>query len=133
MEVDARPSDAMVLALRVGCPIMVATSVFESNSVSLNPSSQGQYGLESQELTEDLKLAFGFCGEGVLVSHVEPGSKAARDGLLRGDILVQVTETLLHHVEDLENAIAGATGDLKARVYRGGKFLSVTLHPRGAP
>lgn len=129
LEIDARPSDAMVLALRAGCPIMVATPVFESRSASLHPVLHTQYGVDVQELTENLKRAFGFPGEGVLVSQVKGGSQAAHDGLIRGDILVQIAGTPIRHVEDLEKAISGATGDLTARVYRGGRFHSMTLHP----
>lgn len=133
MQIDARPSDAMVLALRAGCPIMVATSLFEAQSAILKVSSVGQYGLEVQELTEDLKAAMGFHGEGILIAQVEPGSKAAHDGLLRGDILVQVTGTPLSRVEDLEKTMGGSESDLNVRVYRRGSFISMTLHPQESP
>ena len=130
--IDARPSDAMVLALRTDCPIYVVRSVFESHSVSLDSPLKIQYGLTVQKLTDDLKPGFDYTGEGVLVSAVEPGSKAARDGLLRGDILVQVSGIPLKRVEDVEAILEEATDALVSRIYRDGRLVSVVLYPNGS-
>jgi bifunctional DNase/RNase len=129
MEVDSRPSDAMVLALRAECPIVVSATLFDSQSARLHVSSVQKYGLDVQELTEDLKSALGFRGEGILISQVEPESSASRDGLLHGDILVQADGVPISRVEDLEKTMGGAKGDLKVSVHRDGSLISMTLHP----
>jgi S1-C subfamily serine protease len=110
----------------------VVRSVLESHSVSLDSPRKVRYGLTVQELTDDLKPAFDYTGEGVLVSSVEPGSEAARDGLLRGDILVQVRGIPLQGVEDFDAILDQAADALKARVYRNGEFISLVLYPNVA-
>jgi bifunctional DNase/RNase len=129
--IDARPSDAMVLALRTDCPIYAVRSVLESHSVSLDSPRKVRYGLTVQELTENLKVGFDYTGEGVLISAVEPGSEAARDGLLRGDILVQIKGIALKGVQDVEAILDEATDALVSRIYRDGWLISLVLYPNG--
>jgi bifunctional DNase/RNase len=129
---DARPSDALVLALRTDCPIYVVRSMLESYSVSLESARKVRYGLTVQELTEALKVGFDYAGEGVLISAVEPKSDAARDGLLRGDILVQIKGIALRRVQDVEAILDKATGVLVSRIYRDGWLISLVLYPNGS-
>jgi hypothetical protein len=133
LEIDARPSDAMVLAVRAGCPILVEETLFTTRSLSLSLPPDRRYGLELQELTEDLKAALGFHGDGVLVAEVESGGPADKAGLRREDILTQVGERPLSGVEDLERALAEPRGALEVKVFRKGKSLSVTLPLPGDP
>ncbi len=133
LEIDARPSDAMVLATRAGCPILVETSLFVTRSLSLNLPPDRRYGLELQELTEDLKKALGFRGDGLLVAQVEIGGLAEKAGLRREDILTHVGERTLRRVEDLEKALAEPQGATEVKVFRKGAVLSVTLPVPGAP
>ena len=133
LEIDARPSDAMVLATRVGCPILVETGLFMARSLALNLPPDRRYGLEVQELTEDLKKALGFRGDGVLVAQVELGGLAEKAGLRREDILTRVGERPLRRVEDLERALAEPQGAMEVKVFRKGADLSLTLPVSSAP
>jgi bifunctional DNase/RNase len=129
-DVDSRPSDAMVLAVKVGCPILIDASLFETQSVALEQSGLSRYGLELQELTNDLKAALEFRGEGLLVSQVEAGSQAEKDGLERVDILTKIGGHPVRQAKDLEEALAAAKDRLSATVYRSGRTVELTLHPQ---
>lgn len=64
-------------------------------------------------------------GDGVLVSEVDPDSKAAMIGITKGDIIVQVETTEIKNVKDF---IKATKGDMKKRIYifrRGGIFAIV--------
>jgi bifunctional DNase/RNase len=128
-EVDARPSDAMVLAVRCGCPLAVEASLFRDHSFALPKEALQQYGMELQDLTEGLAGALGYRGEGVLVSQVEPSGLADKSGLRREDILVEAGGKPLKRAADLEDSLPAPREGLAIKVYRGGKFLSLTLPP----
>jgi bifunctional DNase/RNase len=127
IEVDARPSDSMVLALQASCPILVETSLFNDQSLPLDLPPLRTYGLEVQELTEELKVVLGYLGEGILVTQVEQDSPAGRDGILREDILVQAGGKALRSIEDLEEALSDAQGDLEVQIFRQGTLQLLTL------
>ncbi|MBN2781712.1 MAG: Do family serine endopeptidase [Campylobacterales bacterium] len=64
-------------------------------------------------------------GDGVLVSEVDPDSKAAMIGITKGDIIVQVETTEIKNIKDF---IKATKGDMKKRIYifrRGGIFAIV--------
>lgn len=50
--VDSRPSDALALAVRYGCPIRVATKVFETAHVELADSDQNEEDAIRRKLEE---------------------------------------------------------------------------------
>lgn len=128
VEIDARPSDAMVLALKASCPILVEDSLFEDQSLPLDLPPLRLYGLEVQELTDELKAVLGYEGEGILVAQVDPNSPAGRDGILREDILVHAGGKPLHRVEDFEKVLSEAHGNLEIRVFRRGAIQPLTLN-----
>jgi bifunctional DNase/RNase len=128
VEIDARPSDAMVLALKASCPILVEDSLFEDQSLPLDLPPLRLYGLDVQELTDELKSVLGYEGEGILVAQVDPNSPAGRDGILREDILVHAGGKPLNRVEDFEKVLSEAHGNLEIRVFRGGAIQPLTLN-----
>ncbi len=129
VDVDARPSDAMVLAVKAGCPILVEASLFESRGIPLEVSHARRYGIEVQHLSSDLKAALGYEGDGVLISSVAPGSRADQDGLRREDIIVRLADRAILETDDVEGAIAEAGGEIQAQVFRSKGRLSLTVHP----
>lgn len=129
VDVDARPSDAMVLAVKAGCPILVEISLFESRGIPLEVSHTRRYGIEVQPLSSDLKAALGYEGDGVLISSVAPGSRAEEDGLKREDIIVRLAERAILEADDVERAMAEAGGEIKAQVFRSKGLLTLTVHP----
>jgi uncharacterized protein len=113
--VDARPSDAMALALRSGAPIYVAEGILTTAGVAASEKEGGaarpasleeHIGLWFQELSPELAGHFGFeGGGGVLVSRVASGSAAEAAGLAAGDIIVRVDGQQIDSPQGLAGAL----------------------------
>ena len=134
IEIDARPSDSMVLALKAKAPVFVASKMFREMSVSLKEErgAEAQYGITAQELTSSLAQSFSFKStRGVLVSDVGPGSPAEKDGLQRGDIIAEIGGEATPDVKSLRAALNKMKGPVKARIFRKGEFIPLTLHGKG--
>lgn len=132
-EIDARPSDSIVIALKFKSPIFVSKSLFREMAVSLEEQEaiEERYGLTIQELTPLLAQSFSYKStRGVLVSHVREGSPAEKDGLHRGDIFVEVGGSTVEDVMSLKGALAKIKAPVPARIFRKGEFLSLTIHPK---
>lgn len=132
LEIDARPSDSLVLALKAKAPIFVSPDLFQEGALPLKEKkeTEGAYGLLLQELTPPLAQSFSFPStEGALVADVKPGSRAEKDGLRRGDILAEVSGRKVGGLGSLRQALAGMKAPMEARVFRQGAFISITLHP----
>lgn len=137
LQFDARPSDAIALALRFKAPIYVKKNVLESAQTIDVPSEFPEgwqdiiMGFSAQDLSEDLLEAMDLKGvKGVLVSDVRRGSTAERDGLMRGDIIISAGDKPVSELKDLIDAIASSEGrPMSVRVLREGKEVEITLHP----
>ncbi|NWF53951.1 MAG: bifunctional nuclease family protein [Syntrophaceae bacterium] len=130
VEIDARPSDSMVLAQKTKAPIFVARKMFQEASVPLREEKgvEDQYGLTVQELTSSLAQSFSFKStRGVLVSDVRAGSPAEKDGLQRGDIISEIGGETIADVKSLKAALGKVKGPVKSKVFRKGEFISLTL------
>jgi bifunctional DNase/RNase len=131
IEIDARPSDSMVLALKVRAPVFVAKKMFQEMSVPLKEEreAEGLYGITAQKLTSSLAQSFSFPStRGVLVSDVRAGTPAEKDGLQRGDIIAAIGEEATPDVKSLRAALDKMVGPIKARIFRKGEFIPLTLH-----
>ena len=131
IEIDARPSDSMVLALKAKAPVFVARKMFQEMSVPLKEEkgAEDQYGITAQELTSSLAQSFTFKSSGgVLVSDVRAGSPAETDGLQRGDIIAEIGGEATPDLKSLKTALNKMKGPVRARVFRKGEFISLTLH-----
>lgn len=53
--VDARPSDAIALALRAGAPILVAADVMTNNSIPINPAKEEEEAEKFREFLQNVK------------------------------------------------------------------------------
>lgn len=132
VEIDARPSDSIVMALKFKAPIFVSKSLFAEMAVPLGEKKgiEEIYGLTIQELTPLLAQSFSFKStRGVLVSDVRQGSLAEKDGLQRGDIFVEAGGETVGDVMTLKGALARSKAPVQARIFRKGNFLSMRLHP----
>jgi bifunctional DNase/RNase len=90
--VDARPSDAIALAVRTGAPMFAAPGLLRSLDAPGTPDrtihADRRLGLTVQELDPELAESIGAPGvTGVLVSSVARGGLAERAGIRRGDIV----------------------------------------------
>lgn len=132
MEIDARPSDSIVMALKFKAPIFVSETLFRKASVALveEEKVEERYGLTFQELTPSLAKAFSFDSPGgVLVSGVRKQSRAEEDGIERGDIIVEVGGDDIGDVNAMRNALKKRKTSMKAKIFRKAHFISITMHP----
>jgi bifunctional DNase/RNase len=131
-EIDARPSDSIVVALKFKAPLFVSRDLFKDKAMPLSEEKEIEqhYGLTLQNLTPSLSQAFSFDStKGTLVSDVRRGSRAEKDGLERGDIFVAVDEGPVDDVSSVRLALEKGKTTVKAKIYRKGRFLAVSLHP----
>jgi uncharacterized protein len=131
VEIDARPSDSIVMALKFKAPIFVSNSLFAEMAIPL-AEQQGieeVYGLSLQNLTPELAKAFSFKSTGgVLVSDVRNGSRAEQDGVERGDIIVEVGGLSVDDAMVLRDVLAKSQQAVDAKIYRKARFLTITVH-----
>jgi len=133
VEIDARPSDSIVMALKFKAPIFVSKSLFKDMAVPVeedNTLEDAEYGLILQDLTPSLAKYLSFeSNRGVLVSGVKKGSRAEKDGIEEGDIFIEVGGQVIEDVFSMKDALAKSKPSVKARIFRKTRYLSVTLHP----
>lgn len=132
VEIDARPSDSIVMALKFKAPIWVTGKLWKEASVPLqgHKEVEERYGITAQDLNPSLARAFSFGStEGVLISDVKKGSSAEKDGLKRGDILVEIADQAIKDMASLRQVLESHPSPAKAKIFRKNRFLSVTLHP----
>ncbi len=132
LEIDARPSDSIVMALKFNAPIFVSERLFKEASVPLKEQGkvEERYGVTLQDLTPSLAQAFSFDStRGVLVSDVRKQSHAERDGLERGDIIVEVGGRAIEGVTSMRNALKETKVPVEARIFRKAQLISVTIYP----
>ena len=73
-------------------------------------AAQKRFGLQLQDLTEDLAEAMGMEGpQGVIVADVEAGSPAATAGMRRGLVIYKIGRYEIGNVKDVEKLLQRAT------------------------
>jgi bifunctional DNase/RNase len=132
--VDARPSDAIALALRTEAPIYAMPNLlseFQESRLPQPPAEEveaGPWGFAVQPLTEDLAQFFGDA-EGVLVADVTADSPADRAGLLPGDILIRLGKQRIRDLSGIREALAAIEEKERVEVVvvRGSETLTLTI------
>jgi len=112
--IDARPSDAIALAIATKAPIFVAPHVLQAvQTLPTQPTEPPpalvakKFGMHMQTLDERLARAFQLPhAGGVLVAFVEEHSQAAQDGINRGDIIMRVDGKAIKTLDDLMGVLA---------------------------
>jgi len=101
LAVDARPSDAIALALRFHGPILVSEELFaKAAAARATPAAAHLWGLTVQDLTPEMASFFQADDvQGVLVSDVERTAPAR--ALARGDIITALDEQPVGSVTEL--------------------------------
>ena len=132
--IDARPSDAIALALGVKAPIFVSKKILSSiRTVTLSvPASSParKFGMHLQSLDENLAGAFRLAStEGVLVAFVEVGSEAESHGMQRGDVITDVDGRHINNLQDLLEIVAAkkAGQELLLQVIRDRQARTIRL------
>lgn len=127
VQVDARPSDALVLAVKAKRPVSVERSIFDARSLSMARSLIELYGLEVQEMDEELRRALGHEGRGVLVANVLPETPAQEAGIRPGDVLERIQGKSVGTPAELEEALEKSQGKTGLELFRQGKRLKLVL------
>jgi S1-C subfamily serine protease len=126
IEVDARPSDAIVIALKSKTPISVLATILDAQGIALAKKDIGErYGIRTQELTPSLASHFNFKGQkGVLVSEVITGSASEVSGIKAGDIITKVDLKEVGSVQEFEQLFdaAEAGNSIKILLFRDENF-----------
>jgi uncharacterized protein len=104
--VDGRPSDAIALAASVGAPIFVAAKLFQTLPApdlagAIAPITATAMGITVEQLTPALAEYF-HASKGVVVSQVS--ETAAKNGIERGDLILQVGARAISTPSDFERA-----------------------------
>jgi hypothetical protein len=129
--VDARPSDAIALAVRTDAPMFSAPALLRPlGSFGRPPATAAadrRLGLSVQELDADLAEYLG-AGQvrGVLVASVREGGEAERAGLRRGDIVRELNGRAVPDLAAWRAALDSAPAP-RFTVWRDGRTLT---HPR---
>ncbi len=119
MEIDARPSDAIILALKSKTPILVSSKILDDQGIAMTQrkDSAERHGIRIQELTPSLASHFNFKGEkGVLVSEVLAGSTSEDSGMKAGDILIRIGQREVGSVHEFEETLDAIKGETKLRI-----------------
>jgi bifunctional DNase/RNase len=132
IEVDARPSDAIILALKSKIPILVAAKILDEQGIALTKKSAfgERYGIRIQQLTPALASHFNFKSQkGVLVAEILPGSVSEASGMKAGDIITKVNSKEVGSVQEFEEMFDTVkVGDsLRILLFRDEKFQEVSL------
>jgi len=129
LRVDARPSDAIALALRLHGPILVAEELFERAALRAPaPAARRLWGLTVQDLTPEVAQFFRVAAhEGVLVADVA-ASGPARE-VARGDVITAVDGVPVGSVDDLvQRADGHAVADpVRLSIRREGRDLTIAF------
>lgn len=124
LAVDARPSDAIALALRLHGPIVVAEEVFAKSPAATDaaPAAARIRGLTVQTLTPDVAAFFDAPPKGVLVAEVAGGTSSVQ----RGDVITAADDAPVTSVAELA-ARVDTHAAVRLSIHRGGERLTVEL------
>src|SRR5437867_313103 len=127
LPVDARPSDAIALALRLHGPILVLEELFaKAAAAQATPAAAHLWGLTVQDLTPDIASFFKVPeAHGVLVSDVEAAAPAHE--LVRGDVITALDDEPVATVQELTSrAETRASAEpVRLSVRRAGRAVKV--------
>jgi len=132
IEIDARPSDAIILALKSKIPILVSAKILDEQGIALTQKNTfgERYGIRIQDLTPALASHFNFKGKkGVLVSEVLPSSKSEFSGIKAGDIVTKINSKEVGSVQEFEEMFDTIkVGDsLRILLFREDKFQEINF------
>ncbi|MCD2163708.1 trypsin-like peptidase domain-containing protein [Comamonas koreensis] len=116
-------------------PIALAKNVLDS-IVRDGKVTRGWIGVEPNDLTPELAETFGVKADtGVIITGVLQSGPAANAGIRPGDVITQIGDMQVHHVQSLLTAVAalvpGTTSEVQLR--RGDQSLTLPITPGTRP
>jgi S1-C subfamily serine protease len=137
---DRKPGDELELkVLRDGTEqtVRVRLSQPPANAVvPVNPPAGAFLGVVSEAMTAEQRRQLGVKAEqGVVVTHVLPGSPAATAGLKRDDVVTHVGAKAVATQDQLRDAIrtAGVGTEITLKVVRNMQELEIKVRPEAMP
>jgi serine protease Do len=133
--VVVRESVAQFMKVAQKQPALQTDAIATDGSTS---NAERLFGIQLQDLTEELTQALGYGAGGVLVSAVEPGSPADDAGIQRGLVIYRVGKYNVSSVKQIEGLLAradsGTSVDFAVGIVRvgggGQRVENVTLAAR---
>ncbi len=111
---------------------VVALEVGELKDSDSKPEpAASRFGLTLEALTKDLAKQFNLKNrEGVVIANVEEGSLAARDGLRKGDIILEVDRTPVASLDAFQETVSKLkpSGDVLLLILREDRSFYSILH-----
>ncbi len=134
--IDARPSDALALALRVDAAIYAMPALLQetleySGGEEQTPHTEiATWGFAVQALTPELANYFGN-QEGVLIADVNASGPAAQSGLLAGDLILRVNDLPVMSVQQFVEHVAAQASEknLPIEIARGRERRKLVITP----
>lgn len=135
MQIDARPSDAIAVALRMKAPIYASAEVL-AKSKSLPAldtrakESQKKLGIQAQDLTAEIAALLDVSFQkGVVIVDVAPGSVAMAAGIQRGDIITKANDQAISSIHELEAFVRSMrpAARVKLDVIKKGKPTTIVI------
>ncbi len=127
--VDARPSDAIALALRLHGPLLVSEELFDKAPIGkVSPAAAHLWGLTLQDLTPEIARFFEVAvSSGVLVSDV--ARKAPAQEAARGDVITALDGVPVASVAELTMRAGAreAAAPVRLSVQRAGRHIVLTF------
>jgi len=133
--IDARPSDAIALSLRVNSPIYAMPHLL-AKGIDLDVTNGGVppyaetpvWGLAVQPLSPEIAEFFDH-KEGVLVSDVSSGGPAEKSGVMPGDIIVRIQESPIKDLRSFLEKITSqdTTKRVALEIIRGSETRKLVL------
>ena len=136
VHIDARPSDAIAVALRAAAPIYAAPEILKQRLGSMNETSVGKgtareiMGFHVQDMTTELAaLLNSSAAGGVLIAHVELDSLASKLGFERGDVITLVDQRIIRDTGELEQVFAAEKGPrrINFKLKRKGRPITIVV------
>lgn len=116
-------------------PVAIAKNVLDS-IVRDGKVTRGWIGVEPNDLTPELAETFGVkADEGVIITGVLQNGPAAQAGIRPGDVITQVGEKPVRHVQELLTAVAGLMPGTEAQmqIRRNESSLTIRITPDTRP
>jgi C-terminal processing protease CtpA/Prc len=135
LQIDARPSDAIAVALRMKAPIYASTQVL-AKAKSLPSLSnetkefQKKLGVQAQDLTVEVAALLDLSVQrGVLITEVAQGSVAMLAGIQRGDVITKANDQAIQSAHDLEAFLRSTKPQtrIKLEVIKKGKTTLIEI------
>jgi len=109
--------------------IKVKLAKFPDNRFKISGNQGFIDGLTLQNITPQIRKQVGIPDdiEGVIVSEVEPKTKADKAGFIPGDIIIQIEDTMIKNLLDIKKAMKKYVGIKRIYINRQGKITILVI------